>query len=83
MFLSLLTYDLQDSWYVSIYEKFRNERRQSNDPEVVLHAKRSKNEDEKVVIKKLSRGGINWVPPYPEGEDEMSMKRHKEFICNE
>ena len=31
----------------------------------------------------LRRGGINWEPPYPEGEDEASLQKHKEFLQNE
>ena len=29
------------------------------------------------VALKLRRGGINWKPPFPEGEDELSLKRHR------
>lgn len=32
---------------------------------------------------KLRRGGINWDPPYPEGEDEVSMERHEEALRTE
>lgn len=35
------------------------------------------------VALKLRRGGINWEPPFPEGEDEVSLKRHKEWLQNE
>lgn len=55
-------------------------------PEVVLHKKhRGKKEDGKVnvVAAKLRRGGINWWPPFPAGEDEASIRKHKEFVQNE
>lgn len=32
------------------------------------------------VSSKLRRGAINWEPPYPEGEDESSMKKHREAL---
>lgn len=35
------------------------------------------------VALKLRRGGINWEPPFPEGEDELSLKRYKEWLQNE
>ncbi len=76
---------LQDSWYSQIYEKFRNERKTAQDPEV-LEKKRKLDKSEqssKRVAKSLRRGGINWEPPFPEGEDETSMKHHQDFIKNE
>jgi hypothetical protein len=30
----------------------------------------------KSVSSKLRRGAINWEPPYPEGEDDVSLQRH-------
>ena len=32
---------------------------------------------------KFRRGALNWEPPYPEGEDEASMKRHKDALASE
>lgn len=32
---------------------------------------------------KLRRGAINWEPPFPEGEDEVSLQRHKDFMKSE
>jgi hypothetical protein len=34
----------------------------------------------KRVSKSLRRGAINWEPPFPEGEDEISMNLHQDFI---
>lgn len=34
----------------------------------------------KSVSSKLRRGALNWEPPYPEGEDEVSMQKHKEAL---
>ena len=65
-----------------MYGKFRNERRLIDDPEVILH-KRRRTEESKAVASKLRRGGINWEPPFPEGEDEASLKKHKQFMQNE
>ncbi len=31
----------------------------------------------------LRRGAINWEPPFPEGEDETSLKKHVEYMQNE
>lgn len=31
----------------------------------------------------LRRGAINWDPPFPEGEDETSLKKHIEYMQNE
>jgi len=31
----------------------------------------------------LRRGGINWEPPFPEGEDELSLKKHKDWLQGE
>lgn len=65
---------------MQIYEKFRNERKQlTEDPEVVLR-KKIKADPGSSVSSKLRRGGLNWEPPYPEGEDEASMKKHKEML---
>ncbi|XP_068712961.1 uncharacterized protein [Montipora foliosa] len=74
-----------DSWLAQLYEKFRNERKSiRDDPEVVLHSKRKRqNSDLHPVPLKLRRGGINWEPPFPEGEDEVSMERHKEALKTE
>lgn len=75
----------QDSWFAQLYEKFRNERKSiTDDPEVILHKRRkTKGSEVQPVALKLRRGGINWEPPFPEGEDELSMKRHKEWLQNE
>ena len=82
--LSYLKSDkFQDSWFSKIYEKFRNERKgMKEDPEVMLK-KKKKNETTSPIPSGLRRGAVNWIPPYPEGEDEASLKRHKEFIQNE
>ena len=75
---------MQDSWYSQVYEKFRNERKHAQDP-LVLQRKRKLvgNNDVKLVKKSLRRGGINWEPPYPQGEDEVSMKAHVTFMKTE
>jgi hypothetical protein len=31
----------------------------------------------------MQRGELNWDPHFPEGEDEASMKQHKEFLKTE
>ena len=31
----------------------------------------------------MRRGGINWEPPFPEGEDQHSMKQHREVLKKE
>ncbi|XP_028417100.1 uncharacterized protein LOC114541360 [Dendronephthya gigantea] len=72
-----------DSWYSQIYEKFRNERKHAQDPLVLQRKRKSVDSDTKVVKKSLRRGGINWEPPYPEGEDEASIKAHVAFMKNE
>ena len=68
----------RDSWHSQIYEKFRNERKHAQDP-LVLPRKRKLvgyGNDVKLVKKSLRQGGINWEPPYPQGEDEVPMKAH-------
>ena len=68
------------------HSKFRNERKHlSDDPEVILHerVKRDANSRGKSVSSKFRRGALNWEPPYPEGEDEASMKRHKDALASE
>ncbi|XP_073247923.1 uncharacterized protein [Porites lutea] len=74
-----------DSWFAQLYDKFRNERKGiTDDPEVILHKRRkTKGSEVQPVALKLRRGGINWEPPFPEGEDEVSLKRHKEWLQNE
>lgn len=32
------------------------------------------------VSSNLRRGALNWEPPYPEGEDEASMTKHREAL---
>ena len=71
----------QDSWYAQLYEKFRNERRHTVDPEVIIHNKRKSCSTP--VQHKQQRGAINWNPPFPEGEDEESMAIHVEFLKKE
>ena len=61
-----------------IYEKCRNERRGSPNPVVLLH-KRAKGSIKSSITVGLKRGGINWEPLYPEGEDETSLKKHVEY----
>lgn len=56
------------------------------DPQVLLHKKRKlegKSMKEGVVSKVLRRGGINLEPPFPEGEDENTMKLHREVLKKE
>ena len=55
------------------------------DPEVILRKKIKLDlpDGQRVLPSKLRRGALNWEPPYPEGEDEASMKRHKEALENE
>lgn len=74
-----------DSWFVQLFEKFRNERKHLvDDPEVILHKKiKTDTPDGQVMSSKLRRGAINWEPPYPEGEDEASMRKHKEALETE
>lgn len=52
------------------------------DPEVLNHKRKSSNSSPRVP-KALRRGGINWEPDFPEGEDEDSMLLHKQVICTE
>ena len=80
-----LRISLQDSWVAQLYEKFRNERRRlTEDPEVVhQRKKRIASPDIPKIPKKMQRGELNWDPHFPEGEDEASMKQHKEFLKTE
>jgi len=61
----------QDSWFAQLYDKFRNElKSNTDDPEVILHKRRNtKGSEAQPVALKLRRGGINWEPLHPEGED--------------
>lgn len=77
---------IQDSWFAQLYDKFRNERKHLvDDPAVILRKKSKANAEVKgkFVSAKLRRGALNWEPPYPEGEDEASMKKHKEALETE
>jgi hypothetical protein len=67
-----------------LYEKFRNERKRSNDPETLPYklAKKPKT-DVPQVNASLRRGGIDWEPSFPQGEDETSMEYHRIFIATE
>ncbi|EDO33098.1 predicted protein [Nematostella vectensis] len=72
-----------DSWYGKIADKFKNDRKKvPEDPEVVLHKRKIETSAEKTA-QHVRRGALNWEPPYPEGEDEASMQRHKESLQNE
>ena len=73
----------QDSWFAQIYEKFRNERKNTTDPEVLQKKRKSSENSTKNVSKSLRRGGINWAPAFPEGEDEASMKLHQRSMREE
>ena len=74
----------KDYWHVALYDKFRNERKHYNDPEVIIHKKRKlQSQKEKGITQKLRRGAINWLTPFPEGEDDNSLKKHREFMQNE
>jgi len=75
---------IKDSWFAQLYEKFRNERKQlKDDPEVILQKRQRPNSEGKGIPSKLRRGAVNWEPPFPEGENDASMKRHKEMLFNE
>ena len=65
-----------------LYEKFRNERKRSNDPEALLRrAKKQKCDNTKETTEESnSRDGIEYEPLFLEGEDEESMKKYKRFI---
>lgn len=74
------------SWYGQLYEKFRNERKRSCDPEALLQkSKRIKTEGDKSNVGKPFRrsSGIDWEPLFPEGEDEASIKLHKTALKTE
>ena len=75
-------YFFKDSWFSQLYDKFRNERRCHPDPVVVIH-KRKRDDKRPYVKTELRRGGIFWEPPFPEGEDEVSLKKHIEYMQNE
>ena len=66
---------------------FRNEKRASQDEEVILHKRKGiekgAGSSSEQVKKALKRGALRWTPPFPEGEDEVSLKRHMEFLQNE
>ena len=64
-----------------LYEKFRNERRHRDDAVVVIHKRKEKTAGSSPITK-LRRGAINWEPPFPEGEDETSLKKHIEYMQN-
>lgn len=68
----------QDSRYAQLYEKFRNERSHTVDPEVIIHNKRKSYATP--VQHKQQRRAINWNPPFPEGEDEEFMAIHVDFL---
>lgn len=75
-----------DSWFAQLYDKFRNERKHLvDDPTVILRKKSKTSAAVKgtFVSAKLRRGALNWEPPYPEGEDEASIKKHKEALETE
>lgn len=77
---------IQDSWFAQLYDKFRNERKHLvDDPTVILRKKSKTSAAVKgtFVSAKLRRGALNWEPPYPEGEDEASIKKHKEALETE
>ena len=83
--LQLFVY-IQDSWFAQLYDKFRNERKHvTNDPAVILRKKSKVSATVKgtFVSANLRRGALNWEPPYPEGEDEASIKKHKEALETE
>ena len=50
-----------------------------------LSSRRNPNQahKENTFPQKLRRRAVNWEPLYPEGEDEVSMKRNKEALENE
>jgi hypothetical protein len=52
-----------------------------------VHQKKRKSVDStnsgKTVSKALRRGGINWEPAFPEGEDEHSIKQHQSVMQTE
>ena len=51
---------------------------------MILHQrKKPKGSEIQPVPLKLRRGDINWEPPFPEGEDELSLKGHKEWLQSE
>ena len=69
---------------MQIYEKFRNERKNTTNPEVLQkRGKASENCSTKNVSKSLRRGGINWEPAFPEAEDDVSMKLHQRSLKEE
>ena len=67
---------------MQLYEKFRNERKRSNNPEALLRrAKKQKCDNkEETTEERNRRDGIEYEPLFLEGEDEESMKKHKRFI---
>ena len=69
----------KDSWFAQLYDKFRNERRARQDNEVILHKRKASEKgagaSSEPVKKALKRGALHWTPPFPESEDDVSLKR--------
>jgi hypothetical protein len=75
----------QDSLFSQLY-KFRDEQCNSQDAEVILHKRKgvAKSASSLEPVKKsLKRGALNWTPTFPEGEDDVSLAKHVEYIQNE
>ena len=49
---------------------------------VIMHKRKEKTANSSPNAN-LRRGAINWEPPFPEGEDETSLKKHVEYMQNE
>jgi hypothetical protein len=79
---NLLYIFLKDSWLAQLYEKFRNERRNNSDDVVIMHKRKEKTATSSPNAN-LKRGAINYEPPFPEAEDEISLKKHIEYMQNE
>ena len=80
------TLNFKDSWFAQVYDKFCSERRVSQDDEVILHKLKGIDKEagsSEPVKRAFTHGALHLKPPSPEDEDEVSLKRHTEFLQNE
>ena len=66
-----------------MYEKFRNERKRSSDPQALEQRAKRQKSCKPSTEGKHKNGDLDWQPLFPEGEDEQSMQLHRTVLKSE
>lgn len=78
-----------DGWKISLTNKMKKMRQDFKETEEVKQNKATKRGRENKLVgpgknaKRPLKGEVNWAPEIPQGEDDVSLERHRDFMTKE